>query len=179
MSATYQQAWTHDPRPPLSGAGPWEHEPDKVHWIDAATDMDCLAVRNPMGAWCGYVGLPPGHPWHGVGYSQCLQPGCTDDACYEHSPEALTDVHGGLTFSSSCHEFDKGEGYGICHTPQPGRPADVWWFGFDCAHAGDFVPGMPTPADLEWLHDGDVYRDLAYVQTETADLARQLAAVTS
>src|SRR5689334_8643487 len=86
--------------------GPWTSEPDKVQWLDDATDLDCLIVRGPMGALCGYVGVPPEHLWHGKGYSQCLKAGCTDEWCYEHSPEARVRVHGGLTFADSCREFE-------------------------------------------------------------------------
>jgi hypothetical protein len=191
-AATYERSWTQDGRPALNRRGipavdgPWMAEPDKVHWIDPATDMDCLAVRNPMGAWCGYVGLPPGHPWHGVNYSGCAQrsAACDEDWAYcDHSPDAQVTVHGGLTFADRCGESEKGEGYGICHVPLPGRPHDVWWLGFDCNHAGDMSPYDAAQAEHynhRWpygLIDGDRYRDLAYVKAETASLARQIAAV--
>lgn len=176
---THERSWTHEGRPELNrrgrsvGPGPWNDEPDKVQWIDPATDLDCLAVRNGLGAWCGYVGLPPGHPFHGVGYSSCTATDCTEEWCYDHSPEGIVRVHGGLTFSSSCHESDKGEGFGICHTPFEGRPHDVWWLGFDCAHAGDYTPGLGD------LYPEEQYRDLGYVKSECASLARQLAEVAS
>jgi hypothetical protein len=62
-------------------------------------------------------------------------------------------VHGGLTFS---------EGAG------PGKP---WRVGFDCAHSGDFSPGLerygrrPLPSET--------YRDWTYVEIQTRLLARQ------
>lgn len=167
---TYIREWTHDGRPSLNrmgippADGPWMSEPDKVHWIDPATDLDCLAVRNHFGAWCGYVGLPPGHPHHGAGYE---------------TPEV--EVHGGLTFADSCRESDEGEGHGICHVPLPGRPHDVWWLGFDCAHAFDLTPynaSDPWYREQSW-HRDDVYRDLDYVKAECASLAKQLASVQS
>ena len=47
-------------------AGPWD---DRARQGPVArrraTDLDCLAVRNQHGSWCGYVGVAPGHPWHG------------------------------------------------------------------------------------------------------------------
>lgn len=183
---TYERTWTHEGRPEITiertgqvPEGPWLSEPDKVHWIDPTTDLDCLAVRNGMGAWCGYVGLPPGHKFHGIGYDECTKPAeCTDEWCYEHSPNAVVSVHGGLTFASSCGESPKGEGYGICHVPLPGRPHDVWWLGFDCCHAGDQPPYDAAMRHRSWGRD-DVYRDLAYVKAETADLARQLVAVSA
>lgn len=62
------------------------------------------------------------------------------------------DVHGGLTFSGT----QDGEG-------------DVWWLGFDCAHAGDLVPGhvVNTP--------GATFKDLGYVRDQCRLLAEQLA----
>lgn len=185
----YEKTWTHEGRPALHrrgiqpAPGPWMDEPDKVHWIDPATDLDCLAVRNGMGAWCGYVGLPPSHPFHGVGYGQCTRKDCGEEWCYDHSPGGVIDVHGGLTFADSCHESDEGEGHGICHVPLAGRPHDVWWLGFDCAHAGDLTPYDAAQQAAEpfryWYRDGDVYRDLTYIKNECTRLAAQLVAVTA
>src|SRR5258707_18375 len=46
--------------------GPWDAEPfNKVVWVDPATGLDCMLIRGGMGAWCGYVGVPKEHPWHG------------------------------------------------------------------------------------------------------------------
>jgi hypothetical protein len=142
--------WTFPVRCEM-GAGPWDSEPDKAQWIDEATDLDCLVVRNSMGALCGYVGVPPGHPWHGRTY----YPGPID-----------VEVHGGLTFSNFCQE-GAGEGHGVCHVPEPGRPDNVWWLGFDCAHAGDVVPTLR-------LFPGDQYRTFSFVQGECARLAAQI-----
>lgn len=189
MTVTQERRWTQDGRPSLNRMGvsavpgPWMDEPDKAHWIDGATDLDCLAVRNGMGAWCGYVAVTEGHPWFAVDYSQCVE-GCGEEWC-THSPDAQVQVHGGLTFADFCHESEKGEGFGICHTPLPGRPDRVWWFGFDTAHAGDATPYDHAKAAAEnnaypWtVPDEDVYRSLFYVQSECTDLARQLAAVSA
>jgi len=185
MNSTTERVWTHEGRPELNrmgipaAPGPWMDEPDKVQWIDPNTDLDCLAVRNPMGAWCGYVGLPPGHPFHGVDYDQCTVKDCGEDWCYEHSPNGAVRVHGGLTYANACQQSDD-EAVGICHVPLPGRPHDVWWLGFDCAHLGDQTPYDVAKAEHEghrypWgLRAEDVYRDLEYVKAECASLARQL-----
>ena len=147
-----KQAW---PR------GAWDDEPDKVQWPDKATSLPCLIVRGPLGNLCGYVGVPPGHPWHGA-----------DCSGLEPYPE----VHGGLTYADACRPRE-GEGGGICYVPDGGEPDDVWWLGFDCAHLYDFVPGMPTPVTR--LTRGDTYRDRAYVESECASLAAQAQAVAS
>lgn len=148
-------------------AGEWDNEPDKVQWNHAG--FACLAVRNRMGAWCGYVGVPNGHPDY-----------------EKHYDNVDVHVHGGLTYSNKCQP----EGP-ICHIPEPGFPDDVWWLGFDLLHGGDDSPGMMkirTDLDPErkiekkfedefgplnrWR---DVYRNLKYVTKETNHLAKQLA----
>lgn len=135
------------PRP----AGPWDNEPDKAQWKDKETGLDCLIVRNHMGALCGYVGVPPGHPAHGRRYS-----------------EVLVDCHGGLTFTGSC-EPGIDDTVGICHLAEPGAP-EPWWLGFDCAHAGDLIPSMQAYLSMS---DG-TYRDIEYVAEECRQLAAQL-----
>lgn len=86
------------------GEGPWQDEPDKLQWVDDATGLDCLIVRNSGGALCGYVGVPESHPWHGISEYQCTaSPTCEEDYC-DHGPESAIEVHGGLTFADGCHE---------------------------------------------------------------------------
>lgn len=146
------------------GDGPWVDEPDKIQWTDEATGMACLVKRNHHGAWCGYVGVEPGHPDYGRAY---------DDVDVE--------VHGGLTYADGCQHGD--EATSICHVPEPGKPDDVWWFGFDCHHAFDYAPAFEirmreiSTSDLYELGSRHVvYRTLAYAQAETRSLAAQLAA---
>jgi hypothetical protein len=146
------------------GSGPWQDEPDKIHWIDPATDLDVLMVRHQeMGHWCGYVGVPEGHPAFGKDYD-----------------DVDVDVHGGLTFADECNENADNPASAVCHVPFEGRPDHVWWLGFDCAHAYDRSPGMSSHlgalglADLPYQGD---YRDRAYVENEIRDLAKQLKAM--
>lgn len=153
------------------GPGSWrEEEMDKGQWVDAATDLDCLIVRQGAGAWCGYVGVPPSHPWHGKGYSACLLADCGEEWCYEHSLGARLEVHGGITYTNSCQEDAGPEA--ICHVPLPGREHDVWWIGFDTAHYGDVMPGYPELSGPE-----SSYKGVGYMLAEVAQLAEQLAAV--
>lgn len=153
------------------GAGPWHSEPDKRQWADEATGLPCLIVRGPHGALCGYVGVPESHPWFGLSYSH--YDGGAPQQCdaYEGSPENVITVHGGLTFSDFCADGEPE--HGICHRPDEGEPDRVWWFGFDCAHSGDYSPKY----DREFGWAGDVYRDQAYVEAECASLAQQLVTV--
>jgi hypothetical protein len=151
------------------GPGPWQGEPDKLSWTDPGSGLPCLIVRNRLGALCGYVGVAPEHPWHGIPYNHRLG----DD-----EPQEIISVHGGLTFSDGCDD-DGDEATAICHIAEPGQPDHVWWFGFDCSHGFDFVPGllareaaMGMPPD-----DRGTYRDVEYVKTQIESLALQLVAV--
>lgn len=132
--------------------GDWDGEPDRIEWRSAGSPLPRLMVRGPLGSWCGYVGVPEGHPLFGKNY---------DDA----ATEAL-DAHGGLTYAAACSGS-------ICHVPREGESDHVWWFGFDCAHLGDVTPGLlryelgPSPF-------GESYRDVWYVSREVERLASQL-----
>ena len=62
--------------------GPWQDEPDYLEWIESG--YACYAMRNQMGSWCGYIGIPLGHSMYGKYYG-----------------DLPLDVHGGLTYSAS------------------------------------------------------------------------------
>jgi len=152
-----------------------------------------------MGAWCGYVAVPPGHPWHGVHYNECVK-GC---ATVEPKPiEQIGDVpvpdsiqkahmerkHFACreTFQSdhtpeliinvhgglTYSDFCSGH---ICHVPKPGEPDNVFWFGFDCSHGGDVIPSF-REFDFKALM-GETYKDVAYVRAQVEHLAGQLKTV--
>lgn len=153
---------------PITSVGPWTTEPDKAQWVDPDTGLDCLIVRNRGGALCGYVGVPVEHPAFGQDYN-----------------DVDVHVHGGLTYADTCQqEGEAGEpSGGICHVPLPGRPHEIYWLGFDCAHAWDLSPGMRDwerehmPQHLLDHKSQDVYRDLGYVVCEITALARQLSQI--
>lgn len=161
------------------GPGPWQDEPDRVEWQHAG--LPCLITRNHFGNLCGYAAVPPGHALHG-----------------KRAEDADVRAHGGVNYVGAC----SGQ---ICHIAKPGEPADVWWFGFDCGHAFDYLPAMAArgrsldnidhslvlhlwpPYDHEAAmsaHQDDEsfsfverYRTLDYVQAEVNQLAEQLAAL--
>lgn len=186
------------------GPGPWDHEPDVLRYV--IDGFACFVNRPTLhGALCGYVAIPPGHPWHGKDH----------DDIHEADPDL--EVHGGLTFSNltsgdyrfvpSCFCPDEAEFQAaIEKSPdddttrlvyadwlcEEGRYEDemlmrqnpeLWWIGFDCAHAFDFQPGMAAHTGRSYhghnletgsgsgLHSGEVYRDLNYVKGEIAKLA--------
>lgn len=144
------------------GDGPWQNEPDKRQWMDEATGLPCLIVRNNSGSLCGYVGVSAGHP--------CFQQDY--DAAYA---VADFDAHGGLTFADHCMAHPEGEGHGICHVVEPEDNDDVWWLGFDCAHSGDYSPAHARYGKLYAPNIHERYRDFSYVESEVRRLAEQLA----
>ena len=139
-------------------------------WTTAA-GFRAVVIRRHNRNRCGYVGVPPEHPLHGVAYyeaSPCLRP-LTDDepigkrgvlALLAYSkeeglrPDIAFDVHGSLTFA--------GDG------DYPVENDGLWWFGFDCNHSGD----ASTPEE-DGRH-GNIYRSLEYCVDECESLARQL-----
>lgn len=124
---------------------PWENEPDFGSFTDDATGYPFVIVRHPtIRHLCGYVGLPEGHPWHGKGYDHCRL--LNDD---------WPEVHGGLTYAARA-------------APKQ-EPDGRWWIGFDCAHTGDFSPGLGCMS----ARDFEVYRTWDYVARECASLAAQ------
>lgn len=124
---------------------PWMNEPDREEFEHCG--YPCLIQRSEgLFNFCGYVAVPPGHPDHGKEYNDGIK----------------VEVHGGLTYSNFCLN-------NICHTPKEGEPDNVWWFGFDCAHAGDYCPAVP------YFRGRAIYRDINYVREEVKRLAEQLA----
>jgi len=148
------------------GDGPWQSEPDELAF--SYGDVACRIVRNPrLGGLCGYVGVPPSHPWYGKGYDEL---------------DARTDVHGGLTFAGEFGEGaaitgrDHQRGHGWTYAT---RTDDrLWWVGFDCMHAGDLTPALDAFERSKGFDPilGGTYRELGYVRRAVEDLARQAIA---
>jgi hypothetical protein len=145
------------------GAGPWREEPDRVEW--RAHGRLTLMARNSYGAWCGYVGVEPDHPWRVQNYN-----------------DIGANVHGGVTFGAA-------SGGMIGHSAEPA--GGVWWIGFDCVHFMDYAPAMAallrhlrttSPLAAQRPEDFrqrmfDTYRHLEGVRRETERLALQAAEV--
>lgn len=152
--------------------GPWRGEYEKISWVDQATGLNCIILRQRDGTLSGYVGVEIAHPLFGY--------------AHEAVPDALgLHIHGGLTYASRC-EAKVPEPISVCHTPS--RPAkkpqlnlahrsideDVWWFGFDTNHETDLVPMGQNRALRE---SGQTYRDQHFVYRECVRLAAGLAAI--
>ena len=151
-----------------AGRGPWADEPvDKLAWRDVATGLDCILLRQTSGVWAGFVGVEPGHPLHGF-HADAIPAG------------AGLSAHGGIDFAEACSRQGP-QAIQICHvrhsdrvlpTGQVAQRDDAWWFGFAADKPGDLVPsGSKPPLPRE---EGEVYRDLDYMYSETIELARQL-----
>lgn len=118
-----------------------------------------MAVRNCVGCWCGYAGVDPSHPYYKLGYGDV---------------DSILNAHGGITYAHGCNA-------GICHVPTDGENAQIWWFGFDTAHVGDFMPASTSylKKNSNWPKSTYLegpYRDLKYIYGETNELAEQLIA---
>ncbi len=72
----------------LWGAGPWDDEPDALAWRTLAGYTAQAKRSLPLGYWCGYVAVPPGHPCHGR----------------ERSDLPDLTVHGGVTWAGKAAE---------------------------------------------------------------------------
>lgn len=155
------------------GRDAWLTEPDEKAWVDPTTGFACLALRGPHGGWCGYVAVPLEHPAHGLNYYtssydiedyEALTPA---KVAIQRQVNEIT-AHGGLTYAGG-------------RRPMPNDGPDAsWWFGFDCAHAGDFSPKFDRPETLGratgW-GGSNTYRTLPYVEEQITGLAAQLAGI--
>jgi hypothetical protein len=164
----------------------WENEPDVQIWLMGR--MGCVMRRNmETGTWCGYVGVQKDHPWFKKDYGETVPTSTivgnwkdraidldktsilslfkiamADGKDGEESIDTLIQVHGGLTYSGWLTKKNKNI---------------LWYFGFDCAHYGDFMPGLCHNPSYLSFGDTGVYRDQQYVHAEVVSLAEQLKAV--
>lgn len=149
--------------------GPWDEEPeDFVTW--RAAGLPAAALRNFIGAWCGYVGVERGHP------------------LFERPRQLLSSLpsHGGYANRAIGDDRDGVEA-AIARAYGPGP---FWWIGFDCSHGMDLVPGWEgllaglsartkelVGTVSRTLFDGPKYRSLAYVRGRCEELAQRLVEI--
>jgi hypothetical protein len=186
--------------------GPWHAEPDEATWTDEATGYQCVAARGPHGAWCGYVGVPKTHPAHGLDYSFDFDfdPDHREPSWSETFARYVTSTHIEKRAIDETHRryiakkvqhWTAAQGRYATQTmvnnisahgeltwsgPLPILPdTDLWFFGFDCAHAFDMSPAINALSKIipnypSRTHDHETYRTLKYVRDEVAALVRQL-----
>jgi len=115
--------------------------------------MPAKLIRNRNSlCWCGYVGVPKDSILDGVDYSHYC------DCEYCNAPKHIKQVngirvHGGLTYAR--------------------REDGIWYFGFDTAHAGDWM-SYPYGYGLD---KNSIYRDKEYCIEQCKSLAKQLTEI--
>ena len=131
-------------------------------WHD---EPDILGWTDPESElFCLILRCPGGHL---CGYVGVQEGHPAFNKHYDDLPDF--EVHGGLTFAGTKILIFE----------------NMWWIGFDCAHAGDYIPGtIDNPARallgelanklLEDPSNSDVYRNERYVRNEILKLAKEL-----
>jgi hypothetical protein len=161
--------------------------------------LKCVVIAVDRGHRCGYVGVDITHPLYQFGYSSTIPPeliekwrkkketelvgkrGIIDLFCYDdENPRVgiIFDVHGGITYADG----GKKSKYPL--------NSDLWWFGFDCAHAGDgkditimsakqleWETEFNTKYGYRWNQFDGIPRTLEYCVEECESLAKQLREV--
>ena len=154
----------------------------------------CVVTFGTMGHRCGYVGIPKNHPLYGKGYDDYLEIKKSDIgdreisgiiplflACLDEDERirigAYFQCHGGITYAGGGENSE----YPI--------KGDLWWFGFDCGHAGDkadltyAMQKFPNRQEEyitrllienKYTIEDDVIRTEEYVADECKKLAEQL-----
>ena len=184
---------------------PWETEPDSLDF--EAEGLPCAIRRiNRFGTWCGYVGVGPEHPLFGLPMNHPLRlpdswfDGRSMREGYGSMDLVMHALSGAKSMGEACPirlAFEVHGGVSYADDELDGREPGRWWFGFDCAHAGDYLPNapdiegtmkmviesMPEPV-RQTMRDimakqgrTTVYRDQQYVVGECQSLAAQLVAV--
>ncbi len=168
-----------------------------MYWIEKSwisIDLHCVVVMTDLGHRCGYVAVPHEHCLYGVGYNENTQKlsaywelvqsqrvvthkclveniGVIPLFCFtpdnKLEPSYNIGVHGGLTYSG-------GNDYPI-------STDGLWWFGYDCAHAGDgrdlsVVSDSIREIELKYAshRSKNTIRSLEYCVYECIKLANQL-----
>lgn len=154
----------------------------------------CVVIFGAMGHRCGYVGVPRSHSLYGKHYDEHLEIKKTDIgdrkvsgifpllvACFDDDERIMIDAyfqcHGGITYAGG----GENSKYPI--------ESDLWWFGFDCGHAGDkadlsyAMQKFPNRQEEyrtrllienKYPIEDDVIRTEEYVVEECKKLAEQL-----
>lgn len=100
---------------------------------NTAYKLETLIDFHPREHFCGYVGVPQGHPLYGFDPWKTGEEENTRDFCPE--------VHGGLSYGSSgCPGFS---------TELRLVELNYWWIGFDQARSPDSTEGYDVSQD-EW-----------------------------
>ncbi len=135
-------------------------------------DFPCSIWKTDMGHLCGYLGVPPSHPWYRQ--DQCMSGvlsrinvhGGITLACHEKSSRGLSEEYRDAMKKLPSGEWKNLPPLEWVDVPNKDNASwphdtgqDVWWIGFDCNH----------------LWDQESPKDERYVRNELEGLARQAA----
>jgi hypothetical protein len=104
-----------------------------------AYGLRCKILVGPVGSLNGYVAVPKTHSAWGIDYDKIS-----------------IDVHGGLTFGQQGNAT-------LWNDP------DLYWFGFDTAHAGDWVNYSDRSTDHKWTLN-EVIKETTYMAKQFAEM---------
>ena len=160
---------------------PWASEPNEVFFKHLG--VPCMIIRHrSLGTLCGYARLPTGPLadlvraegrkvraplkfFKGTSYHKKSSfAKVKRQPLYDANILRGVEVHGGLTYGSAPgHHYRMRRGV---------------WVGFDCAHAGDFIPFMEQflPKGSS-LFKEDCYADIEFVTGSLHGLVAQLLAL--
>ena len=159
----------------------------KVEKVWESNGFKCVVIMGSMGHRCGYVGVHSGHILYRqesnkdcpalLSYLKKLidnneevgKRGVIPLFCYtegEAKPNVVFNVHGGLTYSGEDPKY-------------PVESSDIWWFGYDCGHAGDGIDLSVLKLEVRKIYAGmdGVVRRLDYCVEECENLAKQFKEV--
>lgn len=151
-----------------------------------------VVTGTDLGHRCGYVGIGTSHPLYKRSYSEhcnvlnCLSKDSNnwqignigiiplflhairydeDDQTATTRPDIAFDVHGSITYSDC--QMD----HPVRHLPYP-----LWWFGFNCGHAGDGRDLSLMREDrLQWYMDFEFGRHPVRTHEYTVEHCYRLA----
>jgi len=158
----------------------------------------CAILLSKRGYRCGYVGVPKTSPLYAIGYGvdlkdigldidmstvQIGKKSIVSCLCWDGKSQRLDlicDVHGGITYADGCPDYP-------VKTKHP-----TWWFGFDCAHAGDardwdavkrnfllkdYIREYSSDLQMKGMYPYEVekIRSFDYVRKECENLSEQLS----
>lgn len=124
-------------------------------WQSSSTGYMCRVIASDMGFRFGYVGMNNNSVYFGKDYSE-------EHDILKNTPELYFEVHGGITFSGE-------------H-----KDSSLWWFGYDCGHAGDGrdLSLITNPRVLsiyqKYPDEGDPIRTLDFCIIQCEKLAEQM-----
>lgn len=99
--------------------GPWDSEPDRVGPF-VHEGLICFLRRHRWGYWCGYVGVPPDHPFHGWD---------TDD--FQSLPVTMLEDEREITYTGTARN--------LWPSDEP-LLIGSYFIGFSCGDAYDLTP---------------------------------------